>query len=290
MKSMTGYGAASAVMEGVRLTVEIRSVNHRHLDVKVSAPREYAPWEADIRRLVAGIVGRGRVEVSLTRIADRGPARVTVRKDVAERYVRALRELKRSFSLKGHVDLPLIAFRHDVFEVVERKSDLRRERSLLDRTLEKALAAHARERSREGTHLRRDMDQRVRALKRLRREMAKVARRIGPRLRARMQSRLENALGTDVVDPSRLVQEVAIQADRADVTEELVRLESHLLSLGDLLRESVAVGKRIEFLVQEIHREINTIGSKAGDLELTQLVLEAKAELEKLREQVQNVE
>ncbi len=290
MKSMTGYGAASAAVEGIRLTVEIRSVNHRHLDVKVSAPREYAPWEADIRRFVAGRVGRGRVEVSLTRIADRGPARVTVRKDVAERYVRALRELKRSFSLEGHVDLPLVAFRHDVFEIVERKSDRRIERSLLDRTLEKALAAHARERRREGAHLRRDMDRRVRALKRLRREMAKVARRIGPRLRARMQSRLENVLGTDGVDPSRLVQEVAIQADRADVTEELVRLESHLLSLGDLLKESAAVGKRIEFLVQEIHREINTIGSKAGDLELTRLVLDAKAELEKLREQVQNVE
>ena len=273
MKSMTGYGAASAAVEGSRLTGEFRSVNQRHLDVKVSAPREYAPWEADIRRFVAGRVGRGRVEVSLTRIADRGPARVTVRKDVAERYVRALRELKRSFSLEGHVDLPLVAFRHDVFEIVERKSDRRIERSLLDRTLEKALAAHARERRREGAHLRRDMD-----------------RRIGPRLRARMQSRLENVLGTDGVDPSRLVQEVAIQADRADVTEELVRLESHLLSLGDLLKESAAVGKRIEFLVQEIHREINTIGSKAGDLELTRLVLDAKAELEKLREQVQNVE
>ncbi|RMF20327.1 MAG: YicC family protein [Deltaproteobacteria bacterium] len=290
MRSMTGYGAASAEAGGVRLTAEVRSVNHRHLDVKVSAPREYAPWEADIRKAVGARLGRGRVEVSLTRAAERGPARVVVRQEVAEHYVRAMRDLKRRFSLEGDVDLGLIASRHDVFESVERKSDRRRERELLDRVLDRALAAHVRERTREGMHLRRDMERRVRVLARLRREMVRAARRVGPRMRERMQARLEEVLGADVIDPARLVHEVAIQVDRCDVTEELVRLESHLLSLGGLLREDGPVGKRIEFLLQEVHREVNTIGSKAGDLDLTRLVLDAKAELEKLREQVQNVE
>jgi len=224
------------------------------------------------------------------RSVDRVGDEVAIRRDVAARYVRALRELQKQFHLSGDVDISLIAGRHDVFQVTEKRADERIEREAVEGLVAKALRAHTREREREGRHLRRDMDARRRRLVSLRRLMGRVAKRVGPRLRARMEQRIAEAIGRDLIEPARLVQEVAMLVDRADVTEELVRLDSHLDSLRTLLEAGDAVGKRIDFLLQEIHREINTVGSKAGDVELTRLVLDAKAEVEKLREQVQNVE
>lgn len=216
VRSMTGFGAAGVAITGGRLTIELRSVNQRFLDVRVTAPREYAPWEATCREIVGKHVARGRVEVYVGRNA---PAR-------GRQGARRDREF-----------LPEIA-------------------RLL--TIERAIRAHA----------------------------ATVA----GELQTKVHDRLQGILKASTVDPARVAQEVAYLAERSDVTEELVRLRSHLDELRKLLTTGGPCGKQIEFLLQETHREINTIGSKVNQLEITRLVVEAKGEVERLREQVQNVE
>jgi uncharacterized protein (TIGR00255 family) len=292
MRSMTGYGAAGADAPTARVTVEIRGVNQRYLDVRVAAPREYAAWESEIRDRVRTVAQRGRVDVTVGRVAV--PARrryaVEVRLDLARTYVRALRDLTRSLELAPAVALSDLLRLPDLFEVSERPPDLGPEHAALRRGLAAALRAFDRERRREGEHLRRDMAKRV---ARLRQATVRVRRRLPQALaalRGQVEERFLRLLGGAQVDPARIAQEVAVLADRSDVTEELVRLEAHLAALAAALNERGPVGKRIEFLLQEVHRELNTTGAKAGDREVGELVLAAKGEVEKLREQVQNVE
>lgn len=290
MKSMTGYGTAQARVGDIQVTVEIRSVNHRNLDVKLSLPREYARWESEVRRLVGDALERGRVELSVTRSAVASPRSVTLQREVAAAYVRAWRELKREFRLAGEVELSLLQGRQDLFQLRGDIVDAAAEVETTKQLVARALKAHERERAREGKHLADDMRERVRALTEVARRLHARAKELTPRLRERLEARMTELLGKNGVDPARLAQEAALLADRSDVTEELVRLESHLGTLAKLVAEKGPVGKRIDFLLQEVHRELNTVGSKANDLETTRAVLDGKAEVEKLREQVQNVE
>jgi len=289
---MTGYGAGGADTPGARLTVEIRSVNQRFLDVKISGPREYADLEASLRDRVRTVAERGRVEVSVTRlpVPARRKYRVAVQPEMARAYVRAARSLSRTLGLPGEPTLADVLRLPGLFEVIEEPPDVRREQAALRRALDTALKVFDAERRREGANLRRDMERRTAAITRM---TARIRRRLPhalATLRGQVEERLVRLVGGSELDPSRVAHEVATLADRSDITEELVRLESHLGALATGLREAGPVGKRIEFLLQEIHRELNTTGAKAGDLEITDLVLAAKGELEKLREQVQNVE
>jgi uncharacterized protein (TIGR00255 family) len=292
MRSMTGYGAASADAPAARITVEIRSVNQRFLDVKVNAPREYAAWESEVRERVRAVAHRGRVEVTVARsaMAARRRYTVAVRGELARAYVEAARQLARQLGLGGQVGIAEVLRLPDLFEVSERPPDVRAEAAALQRALAAALRAFDAERRREGMHLLRDMQRRAAT-------MQAVARRIRRRLpqalvalRRQVEERLVRLVGGAELDRGRVAQEVAVLADRSDVTEELVRLEGHLKALAAALRDRGPVGKRIEFLLQEIHRELNTTGAKAGDSVITDAVLAAKGEVEKLREQVQNVE
>src|SRR5579875_2028464 len=256
---MTGYGVASADAPGARVTVEVRGVNQRFLDVKVSVPREYAGVEAEIRERVRAIAHRGRVEVGVGRapLAGARRYRVAVRRELARAYVEAARDLGRTLGLDGAVTLAEVLRLPDLFEVSEPPPDLRAEVPALRRALGAALRVFDGERRREGRHLQRDMQARTAAVRRA---------------------------------AARITHEVALLAERGDFTEELVRLEGHLDGLAAALRAAGPVGKRIDFLLQEIHRELTTAGAKAQDLAIGTLVLEARAEVEKLREQVQNVE
>jgi uncharacterized protein (TIGR00255 family) len=201
-----------------------------------------------------------------------------------------LKKLRDRFGLAGELELSLLAGRQEIFQAQERATDLEAELEAVYGLVEKALVAHSRAREVEGKHLARDMRERVARLRAIRRDVAKRAKALAPALRERLETRLVAILGKDAIEPARLAQEVAVLADRADVTEELVRLEAHLVAMGELLKSAEPVGKRIDFLLQEINRELNTIGSKANDLEVTNLVVDGKAEVEKIREQVQNVE
>jgi uncharacterized protein (TIGR00255 family) len=292
MRSMTGYGTAATAVPGGRVTVEVHSLNQRFLDVRIVAPREYAPWEGELRDLVRAAAARGRIELLVNRTvgANGQRFRVEVRSDLARAYVAALRRLKREMRLAGEVDVALLRGMPELVRTVEQAADPAREMPAVRRAVRRALAALDRERRREGGHLGRDMSARVGAL-------ARIARTLEGRLPAavrdlqrRAAERVTRLAAGVPVDAQRLAQEAAILAERGDVTEELVRLGSHLEALRGLLRAREPTGKRIEFLLQEVHREVNTIGSKMLDPRVSGLVLDAKAEVEKLREQVQNVE
>lgn len=287
---MTGFGAAEGKTGTVRLSAEVRSVNQRHLDVKIVGPREYGAWEAELRREVGESISRGRVDVFLSRTPAAGARPVVVNKKAAAAYVAAWREIARAFDLKDDVSLALLQGRQEIFQAAGADVDPAREIDMLKRVLARALEAHGRERAREGAHLARDIGAQAKHLRALVGRLRTRAASVGPRLRARLDDRLTALLGGRGIDAARLAQEAAILAERADVSEEIVRLGSHLDALAALVRETAPVGKRIEFLLQEINRELNTIGSKAGDLEITNWVIDGKAAVEKIREQVQNVE
>jgi uncharacterized protein (TIGR00255 family) len=256
---MTGFGQTDGRSGDLQFAVEIRSVNQRNLDVKIAAPREYAPWEADFRRQLSDEISRGRVELYINRSQGRRVKEIAVQTDAAAAYVKALRKLKKDFKLEGDVDLSLLQARAEIFQPVEQRSDPKKEIAEVRRLVAKALKAHAASRDLEGRHLKRDMVARLNALERIHRDLGRRSKGGAVRMQKRLDRRLTELL-------------------------------AHLSALKDLFGQRGAIGKRIDFLLQEVHREFNTIGSKANDLEITKSVLDGKAEIEKLREQVQNVE
>jgi uncharacterized protein (TIGR00255 family) len=291
MRSMTGYGQAAWQRRGRSLTVEVRAVNQRFLEVKLNMPREYFPWEAEVRALVQAHVARGKVDVSITR-GGQSVEHMAVEANLplAEAYVAAWRRLQRTLQLPGEIDLGLLVGRNEFFRVAERRSDPTGEIPALRATLRRALQAFNREREREGRVLGRDMLARLRRLQQLQRNIQRRAEVLAPELAARLRQRVTTLLDGRGVAEDRLLQEVALLAERSDVTEELVRLHSHLEALGTLLRGREPAGKKLDFLLQEVHREFNTIASKSADLTVTNLTIEARGEIEKLREQAQNIE
>lgn len=292
IRSMTGFGAATVDAGGVRLVVEIRGVNQRGLDVRVSGARELVAFESEIRDAVRARVERGRVEIVVQRQvpAARRRLAVTVHDDVAAAYVRAARRLARAERIPADVSLGDLLRLPDVVEIGEVERDARAETAGVRRALARALDAFDRERAREGRRLARDLRAQLavvaRSARRLRRGVPAMQRRLRRRLLERAR-RLGEGLD---VEPGRLAYEVASLVDRGDVSEELVRLESHLDAIAATLAAGGRVGKRIEFLLQEVLRELNTTGAKVTDPALTAHVVAGKEAVEKLREQVQNVE
>jgi uncharacterized protein (TIGR00255 family) len=292
MRSMTGFGQATWQGDGRRLSVEVRSVNQRFLDVKFSLPRDCQAWEVELRELVSGLAERGKVDVTIFRSGSAADDfAVEVNEPLARAAVEGWRTLQKRLKLPGVIDVSLLMARSgDFVRIVERKADPNADLPRVKRMLGDALKEFTRARDREGRALQADMQGRLKSLRRLHGHLQKRTAALVPELSRRLDERLAVLLGKDAVSPERLAQEAALLAERCDVSEELVRLDSHLGRLGELLRQSGAVGKAIDFLVQEIHREVNTIASKSADLEVTNLTLAAKGEIEKLREQVQNVE
>jgi len=293
VRSMTGFGAATLSL-GQRsrgsIAVEVKSVNQRFLDLKLSLPKEYAAWEAEVRKAVQERVARGRVEVYVSRsVAGNDRPRVEVDEDLARAYVEQWRRLKRTLKLAGDVDLALLKGIPDLYRARDVAAVPDGERQILVRALAAALRELDRSRLREGEHLGDDMRARIRALEKLSSGMAERADASRVGTRRRVEERMREILDGKV-DEARIAQEAAFLVERSDVTEEVVRLRSHLGGLKDLLAAEDAVGKRIDFLLQEVQREVNTVASKSSDLGLTQLAVEAKGEVEKIREQVQNVE
>ncbi len=292
MRSMTGYGQAAWQRGGRAITVEIRAVNQRFLEVRLNMPREYLAWESELRGLVQEQVARGKVDVSINR--GRGgaePAQVEANVELARAYLAGWQKLQKALKLPGTIDLALLQSRApDLVRVTERRLDAGAEIDPLRQTLRRALESFNRERLREGRALARDMLARVRHLRQLEGQLSRRAEVLTPQFAARLRERLGNLMSGSGISEERLAQEAAVLADRSDVTEELVRLRSHLEALGTLLRGGEPAGKKLDFLLQEVHREVNTIASKSADLAVTNLTVEARAEIERLREQAQNIE
>lgn len=292
MRSMTGFGQASWQSGNKRLSVEVRSVNQRFLDVKLSLPRECQAWEQELRELVSGVAERGKVDVTIFR-AGTASDDFTVEPNaaLARAILAGWQGLQRQLKLPGAIDIGLLMSRGtDLVRVVERRADASADLPQVKRLVTAALKDFNRTRDREGKLLQADMQARLKHLRTIYGALHKRTTALVPELARRLSERVAALLGKGTVAEERLVQEAALLAERSDVTEELVRLDSHLDRLAELLRQKGSVGKAIDFLIQEIHREVNTIASKSADLEVTNLTLEAKGEIEKLREQVQNVE
>jgi len=260
--------------------------------VKVALPREYAAWEADVRDRVRAVVERGRVDVAVARtpVAARRRYRVGVREELARAYVASARRLARTLGLADAVTVADVLRLPELFEVSEQVPALDPERAALRRALGGALRTFERERHREGTHLQRELLARAANLRRITAQIRTRRPAVMTALQERVRERVERLRQAADVEPQRIAQELVSLAERGDITEELVRLESHLGSLVTTLRASGGVGKRLELLLQEIQRELNTTGAKAADLAINGLVVDGKGEVEKLREQVQNIE
>lgn len=291
MRSMTGFGQASWQGKGRRLVAEVRAVNQRFLDVRLNLPREYQPIEDELRQLVMAAVHRGKVDVVISRAgSSASDFDVETNEALARASIEAWRRLQRRLGLPGEIDVSFILGRSEFVRVIERRRAADAEFPHVRRLLGQALRAFNRARDREGRTLGRDMGGRVAHLKRIHATLRRRSSALVPELQRRVSERLAVLLGDRKISEERLLQEAALLAERADVTEELVRLASHLERLSALLRQREPAGKPIDFLLQEVHREINTIAAKSADLEVTNLTLGARAEVEKLREQVQNVE
>ncbi len=291
MRSMTGYGQAAWQRGGRSLTVELRAVNQRFLEVRFNLPKEYAPWEAELRAMVQERVARGKVDVSVYRGGTNSTAvAVEANTALAKAYVEAWRQLQRELHLKQEADLTPLLGRQEMFRIVERRADPGSEIEPAKATLLRALQAFNRDRDREGRALGADVSARARRLLQLQAVISKRVAVLKPEYAARLRQRVAALLQGKEISEERLLQEVSLLVERSDITEELVRLESHLKALAQLPRSKEPVGKRFDFLLQEIHREFNTIAAKSADLEVTNHTIEARGEVEKLREQAQNVE
>lgn len=287
MHSMTGFGRATSGP----IVAEVRSLNHRFAEVSVRLPRELAAVEDRVRRLTASAFARGRIEVHLA--LDAPTASVTalrVDKPLARAYYEALKELAIVLGLSGEPDLSLLAALPGVVSLREAAADAEALWPDVEGALGSALAAAAAMRRAEGSALANDLLAGCDELATIVSELAARAPGLGAALRARLARRLDELLLPGAVDPGRLEAEVALLAERAAIDEEIVRLDSHLAQFRSATGELAPVGRKLDFIVQEIHREVNTIGSKASDGEIARAVIAAKGVVEKLREQVQNVE
>lgn len=291
-RSMTGFGSAVAANEMYKLTVELKSVNNRFLEVMLHSPRILTPVETDIRSKIAQYAERGKIDVFIRLEADSEPQQV-LKTDysLAAAYVAAMRELSERLGLAVGVTAQDLLNLPGLFTMEKQEECPEDLKQLLDEALGEALTAFAAMRKLEGDRLAADLLSRREKISGIVAEIAELSQGVVAGYQARLHARISDLLdGVAVVDEARLANEVAYFADRACINEELVRLDSHLLQLDELLRVDKSVGRKLDFLLQEINREINTIGSKANDLAISKLVIDAKGELEKIREQVQNLE
>lgn len=289
MRSMTGYGRRQLSRDGREITVELKTVNHRFLDVSMRLPRALSFAEDAVRKQLSAALRRGHADVTITYTNLRADAReVSVDEGLALQYKIALEKLQ---AIVGGQEtaLSLIASQPDVLRVSLCEEDQAAVLSLLSDALSETLADVNAMREKEGEALRGDLAFHLDQVAHLRDQIDTLAPGVPKVYQERLQTRLSE-LGVNELDPQRLAQEVALMADRCAIDEELARLVSHISQMRQALTETGEVGRRLDFLTQELNREVNTIGSKAADAEITKLVVAAKSEIEKLREQVQNVE
>jgi uncharacterized protein (TIGR00255 family) len=288
---MTGFGRAGLERNGWRVSVEVRSLNQRFLELKLTLPRGWGDHEAELRKIVQNTVARGRIELFIKSISVRPPrARLDVNEELARLYVEELRKLKHRLKLAGEPSVEALLTRPEIFHVAEQEHDDRPAAALGLKALSVALRALDRERVREGASLRRDFVARVKSIESKIPRIERLADQTRRDIMANFERRVRELLAEMPVNEKRLYEEASAASHHGDITEEITRLRTHLDGLKTLLRRDGQVGKSIEFLLQEINREVNTMGSKSQNAGLSQVTVEVKAEVEKMREQVQNVE
>ncbi len=288
---MTGYGRAVEIIDDVEISFEVKSVNNRFLDVAVRLPRAYSFLEDSIKKEVGGHITRGKVDVYISVHKLSGEeGEVVLNRELLKSYLEAVSTACDEFSLKNDMGVSSALRFPEVLEVrsVEEDEDVAASRVIT--VMKKALLDYDEMREREGEKLSADIGEKLSRLEEIRGEILKLSPMSVENYEKRLRERIEELLGRENIDETRLLTEVAIFADKVAVDEELCRLDSHFAQFRDIMKTPSPVGKKLDFLVQEINREINTTGSKCSELEITRLVVEAKSELEKVREQIQNIE
>ena len=291
MKSMTGFGKQETEWKGMVLSVELRSVNHRFCEIVPRIPRSVTGLEEELKQMIHQRCERGRIELTISiNVKNQREKSLALDRSVARTYYSLLKELQGELGIKGPIDIGLIAGMRDVFTVIDQPVQEKDAKSVLFRLTNRALAELDKMRTQEGRAL---YDDTMKRLLKIRRALKAISKRVPDSVREhfdRMQARVIKLLGDSVVYPDRLHQELATYADRCDITEELIRLESHIKQFQKSSKSKGAIGRRLDFLLQEMGREINTIGSKANDADIALHVVDVKSELEKIREQIQNIE
>lgn len=291
VRSMTGYGRGEATLHGRAITVEIRSVNNRYLDCSVKMPRTYLFAEDAIKARVQTCIARGKVDVFVSIDSTQADSvHITVNRPVADGYTAALSELKNTYQLSGEPTLSLLSQFPDVFLVEKVQEDVESAAADICSVLDMALADFSLMREREGARLRDDILSRTAAVETLTGQVEEQSPKTVAEYRSRLEAKMREVLQSVQIDESRLLTEAAIFADKVAVDEETVRLRSHISQLRTMLEQEGPIGRKLDFLIQEFNREANTIGSKCNDIETARFVIEIKAELEKIREQIQNIE
>lgn len=288
---MTGYGRGQNTFDGSKFSVELNSVNRKQSDVTVSLPREFGELEPRVRDLINTRISRGRLNVVVTFQNGGAPApKLVIDVALAAAYYEAMMDLRKQLGAAGEVTIETILRSPGVLRVPEDSLVVDNAWPHLEEALTSALDDLILMREREGKHLAKDMIKRLKLVRQALRKIRQIHPAVCKKYRQTLHERIARA-GLDLpVDDERLVREVILFADKSDISEELIRLDSHLAQFAHSLRKTEPVGRTLDFITQEIYREFNTLGSKANDAEISQLVVTCKAEMEKIREQIQNIE
>lgn len=291
IKSMTGYGRGSFEQSGRSFNVEIKSVNNRYLDIFIRLPRGINTLEDRIRKYVATKVYRGKIDVYINQEKfGEDDVAVNVDENIAAAYYNALKTLKERFGLNEEITLSQLTNYPDVISMEKKEEDIEVIWDILVKALDQAIELFLEMRSNEGTKLGKDIKERCQLIKTKVEEIENRSSGVVDEFREKIKVRITEYLKEIEIDEARLLNEVAFFADKSSITEEIVRLKSHISQLENTLSDRDTIGRKLDFLIQEMNREINTIGSKANDLYITNIVVDVKSELEKIREQVQNIE
>lgn len=290
IKSMTGFGRGKHENEGRTYTVEIKSVNHKYSDINVRLPRFLNSVEDKIRKRIAEVISRGKIDifVSFENYSNKGTA-IRINKDLAKEYIRELKELADEADLRFDLNVIDVSKFPEILKLEDEDNDELIGQEVMI-ALDDALGKFVSMREIEGQKLVEDIERRIYLIQEKVNEVTKFSSTLVEEYMARLQTRVNELLAPGVVDEARLMQEIVIFSDKSSIEEELTRLKSHISQFLELIKQSSPIGKKIDFLIQEINREVNTIGSKANSLDITNKVIEIKTEVENIREQIQNIE
>lgn len=291
LKSMTGYGRHEAIAGGKKILVEIKSVNHRFSDYNIKVPRHLGFLEERVRKYASEYITRGKVDIYVNvesyEEADRD---IILNEELARNYINVLHELCEKFNLKDDISVSSVARYTDIFKTERREDDEEEIWSLVKDVLNEAVTAFTSMRSREGERIEKDLRERIDYMKGLAEQVDERSPKTVEEYREKLYTKIKELVEDRDIDEARVLTEVAIFADKVAVNEETVRLGSHFEEFYQILDSGEPAGRRLDFLIQEINREVNTIGSKAQDIEIAKIVVTLKGEIEKLREQIQNIE
>ncbi len=291
IKSMTGYGRAVENLLGREFTVEVRAVNNRYLDCTVKLPRSMIFAEEAVKNLVKSMVARGKVDVFISVGSSTEDAvQVSLNRPVLQGYLDAMKAMAEEYGVREDISVSLLSRMPEVFQMEKPKEDEDALKAALLSVAEKAIAAFNAMREKEGAAMAEDLRNRSRTIASLVSQVEAESPKTVADYRAKLEAKMAEVLANTSIDEGRILQEAAIFADKVAVDEETVRLRSHLNQLEEMLASGESIGRKLDFLLQEMNREANTIGSKCADLRLARVVVDIKAELEKIREQTQNIE